>query len=260
VLHGVLTRSSVRPRSAPRAAYDASAAAGSARTTRAARPGSPSSARRCSRVRWRSRLFTRLRVAALPTALLTVNPTWTGPGSASGSTQRWSTIGAARASPTAHSAAEAVTVGEAMDSGEHGGCRELWPSDRQALAALAATAGQDRATGTGPHAQTETVHLVTATVVRLVGTLAHGYFSEGFEGCPLHCEVSAGCSAGTAHPRGRPVADRGRAAPVDMERPANGTRWGKRGSNPREPPAGPPVDDVLPETSRGCYVPPLHRR
>jgi len=96
--------------------------------------------------------------------------------------------GAARASPTAHSAAEAVTVGEAMDSGEHGGCRELWPSDRQALAALAATAGQDRATGAGPHAQTETVHLVTATVVRLVGTLAHGYFSEGFEGCPLHCD------------------------------------------------------------------------
>jgi hypothetical protein len=30
------------------------------------------------------------------------------------------------------------------------------------------------------------VHLVTATVVRLVRTLAHGYFSEGFEGCPLH--------------------------------------------------------------------------
>ena len=48
-----------------------------------------------------------------------------------------------------------------------------------------ATARQDGATGTGPHAQAEAVHLVTATVVRLVRTLAHGYFSEGFEGCPL---------------------------------------------------------------------------
>jgi hypothetical protein len=105
------------------------------------------------------------------------------------------------------------------------------------------------------------VHLVTATVVRLVRTLAHGYFSEGFEGCPLHCAVSArpgsGGSAGTAHPRGRLVADRGHAAPVDMERPANGTRRGKWGSNPRSPTGGRPVDDVLPETLRGCYVPPL---
>jgi hypothetical protein len=51
------------------------------------------------------------------------------------------------------------------------------------------------------------------------------------------------------------VADRGRAAPVDMERPANGTRWGKRGSNPRGPLAALPVDDVLPDTPPGCYVP-----
>jgi hypothetical protein len=81
---------------------------------------------------------------------------------------------AAGATPVTDGAAEAVTVGEAMDSGEHGGCRELWPSDGQALAALATTAGQDRATGAGPHPQTEAVHLVTATVVRLVRTLAHG--------------------------------------------------------------------------------------
>jgi hypothetical protein len=62
-------------------------------------------------------------------------------------------------------------------------------------------------------------------------------------------------SAGTAHPRGRRVADRGHAAPVDKERPANGTRWGKRGSNPRGRPAGRPVDDVLPRASPGGYVP-----
>lgn len=161
-------------------------------------------------------------------------------------------------SPLAHRAAEAVSGGEAVDSGEHGGCRGLWPSDGQALAALAATARQDGATGAGPHAQAEAVHLVTATVVRLVRTLAHGYFSEGFEGCPLHT-VSvlahrSGTSAGTAHPRGRQVADRGHAAPVDRERPANGTRRANGGSNPRGALDRRPVDDVLLAALLRCYV------
>ena len=51
---------------------DAAAAAGSARTTSTAEPGSDA---RCSRTRCRSRRCTRLRVTALPTALLTTKPT-----------------------------------------------------------------------------------------------------------------------------------------------------------------------------------------
>jgi hypothetical protein len=149
------------------------------------------------------------------------------------------------------------------------GCREPWASDGQALAALAATARQDRAPGTGPHAEAEAVHLVTAAVVRLVRTLAHGYFSEGFEGCPLRGRIRcwprfrpqrSGTSAGTAHPRSRQAADHGHAAPVDRERPANGTRRGKWGSNPRDPLRGQPVDDVLLRTRPGCYVPCLRGR
>ena len=167
----------------------------------------------------------------------------------------------ARASSSPDSTTEAVTVGEAMDSGEHGGCRELWPSDRQALAALAATAGQDRATGAGPHAQTETVHLVTATVVRLVGTLAHGNFSEGFEGCPLHCEVSAGPEMicfGRHRPPTRPPGG-GSWTCGTRRHGATGQRYavGKQGVKPTRPPGHQPVDDVLPGTHPGCYVPPL---
>ncbi len=41
-------------------------------------------------------------------------------------------------------------------------------------AALAAARGEDGAAGAGAHAQTETVHLGAATVVRLEGALAHG--------------------------------------------------------------------------------------
>jgi len=80
-------------------------------------------------------------------------------------------------------------------------------------------------------------------------------FLRRFRGMSTPQRIDAGCSAGTAHPRGRLVADRGHAAPVDMERPANGTRWGNGGSNPRRRLEGLPVDDVLPRTSCGCYVP-----
>lgn len=46
-------------------------------------------------------------------------------------------------------------------------------SDAQALASLAATRSKDGAAGASTHAQTESVHLVTAPVVRLIRTLAH---------------------------------------------------------------------------------------
>ena len=93
--------------------------AGSARTTSAARPGSSSSAARCSRVRCRSRLFTRLRVAALPTALPTVNPTCAGRRCGVRVHPQVDHEGRrAGASPLAHRAAETVSGGEAVDSGE----------------------------------------------------------------------------------------------------------------------------------------------
>ncbi len=78
-----------RRRSASSSAEDADDDAGSARTTSTAEPGSPASAGRCSRVRCRSRRFTRLRTTALPTALLTTKPTSAGwPGAR---TSRWTT-------------------------------------------------------------------------------------------------------------------------------------------------------------------------
>ena len=79
-------------------------------------------------------------------------------------------------------------------------------------------------------------------------------FLRRFRGMSTPHGVSAGRSTGTARPRGRRVADRGHAAPVDWERPANGTRRAKWGSNPRAAPAGRPVDDVLLHASPRCYV------
>jgi hypothetical protein len=68
------------------------------------------------------------------------------------------------------------------------------------------------------------MHLVTAAVVRLVGTLAHGKYSDAgsdrhFQGCPRPVpEVRGSFSAGTAHPRTTQVLGlRGHAAPVDTE-------------------------------------------
>ena len=57
------------------------------------------------------------------------------------------------------------------------GDAEAGVSDRQALATLTATRGQDRPSRTGAHAQSETVDLVAAAVIRLVRTLAHGFGS-----------------------------------------------------------------------------------
>ncbi len=55
-------------------------------------------------------------------------------------------------------------------------------SGRQLRASLAATAGQDGATGARPHAQAEAVLAGTTAVVRLVRTLAHEWFlTQGVE-------------------------------------------------------------------------------
>jgi hypothetical protein len=79
------------------------------------------------------------------------------------------------------------------------------------------------------------VHLVTATVVRLVRTLAHGYFSEGFEGCPLHT-----ASVLVVQPA-PPVRAAARWRIVDMRHPSTGSdrptvRGGRSGGQTHEPP------------------------
>ena len=79
-------------------------------------------------------------------------------------------------------------------------------------------------------------------------------FLRRFRGMSTPHGVGAGRSAGTARPRGRQVADRGHAAPVDRERPANGTRRANGGSNPRGALDRRPVDDVLLAALLRCYV------
>ena len=158
------------------------------------------------------------------------------------------------ASPLTHRAAEAVSGGEAVDSGEQrrvpralavrrpGSCGPCddgptgW-RDRHG----SACAGGSRAPCDGDGCS--------------AGTYACSrLFLRRFRGMSTPHGVSAGRSTGTARPRGRQVADRGHAAPVDGERPANGTRRAKWGSNPRAAPAGLPVDDILLPASTGCYV------
>lgn len=169
-LHGS-TRPTQCARSTRSSSYDDDAAAGSARTTSTAEPGSTA---RCSRARCRRRRFTRLRTTALPTALLTTSPTRAG-ASSSATDPRWTTtvrepdrrprVAARNESASASRWSGDSNAAPARTAGR--------PSDGQALAALAAARGEDGATRTGAHAQAETVDLVTATVVRLVRTLAH---------------------------------------------------------------------------------------
>ena len=205
-----------------------------------------SSAARCSRVRCRSRLFTRLRVAALPTALLdrephlrrrrrgvAVHPQVDHEGRRAG------------ASPLTHRAAEAVSGGEAVDSGEQ----------RRVPRALAVRRpGSCGPCGDGPTGWRDRHGSACAGGSRApcdgdgcsAGTYACSrLFLRRFRGMSTPHGVGAGRSTGTARPRGRQVADRGHAAPVDGERPANGTRRANGGSNPRAAGTGRPVDDIL---------------
>ena len=130
--------------------------------------------------------------------------------------------------------------GQAVARGQHTGRR---PSDSEAVAALATTGGQDGATRTGAHPQAESMHLVTATVVRLVRTLAHD-FSTRFsvllmsgEWCcgtcpPVRTTQNVARKANSWRNWHRPPAQRAQYLDlvVDMRhrsnrsRPANGTR------------------------------------
>lgn len=142
----------------------ASAAGGNARTTISAPRGSSESS---AATMCRSRRFTRLRTTAEPTAFDTTNPARGGEELSASTT--WTTKVAEperRPVRTVRRNWSAVVRRCAALSTER-------QSDGDALAALAATSRQDGSASTGPHPETETVHLVPTTVVRLVRTLAH---------------------------------------------------------------------------------------
>ena len=135
---------------------------------------------------------------------------------------------ATRAPSPADRESEVVSRGQPVPSRKHGGHhRRGGASDGEALAPLAATSGQDRATRTGAHPQAETVHLVTATVVRLVRTLAHELLHTllRYRTCrrtgshDARRRQSRFTPTGTACPRGEPPKrpGRGHAAPVEPE-------------------------------------------
>lgn len=73
----------------------------------------------------------------------------------------------------AHHRREISGTVEPVRTGKHSPPRP--GSGRQRRTALATTSRNDAATGAGPHTQTESVHLRTATVVRLEGPLALGH-------------------------------------------------------------------------------------
>src|SRR5262245_42375648 len=82
-----------------------------------------------------------------------------------------------RPAPAAEDTPEVAGPAEPVRRGQHSvltiGPMGPAGSGREALAALAATSGEDRAAGPGPHPEAEAVLLVPATVVRLERPLAH---------------------------------------------------------------------------------------
>ena len=123
-----------------------------------------------SRTRWRSRLFTRLRVTAVPTVLATTNPIRRSGSLEPGQVDHQQR--SAGAATTTHRRREPRGVGEALAPGQHDDVFAAG-SGSQAVATLAPARGEDAAPGTGAHPQSEAVRLVTTPVVRLERTLAH---------------------------------------------------------------------------------------
>lgn len=157
-----------------------------------------------SRTRWRSLRFTAVRTTAPPTALLTTKPA-RGGGTVSPVTcgsisplRRWTT---SSGRPARRPRRTAVAKSSRRLSRFSVGSTS-WTCKRsggQAAAALATAVCENRAAGTGTHAQTEAVGLGATAVVRLEGALAHS-------GAPEMIRVLAGHRlAVTVRPRGTRV-------------------------------------------------------
>src|SRR4051794_16422998 len=197
---GRCNRSRLVSRSVASWAYDAPAAAGRARTTSTAGPGSEEIR---ARVRCRRRRFTLLRVTALPTALLTTNPAC-GPACSTGGTASAGSMSRCRTTVRVPARRpRRVALENEFDEvsrwwrSSTGSARPR--SDRELAATLATARGQDGAAGAGTHPQAKAMGLVPAAVVRLERALAHGFVSGVCDG--VRGLGSKGVSAGTAHPR-----------------------------------------------------------
>src|SRR4051794_36090879 len=212
-------------------AYDAPAAAGRARTTSTAGPGSEEIR---ARVRCRRRRFTLLRVTALPTALLTTNPAW-GPACSTGGTASVGSMSRCRTTVRVPARRpRRVALENKLDEvsrwwrSSTGSARPR--SDRELAATLATARGQDGAAGAGTHPQAKAMGLVPTAVVRLERALAHGFVSGvcdgvrglGVKGCVGWHRPSAESTLDLregAGPRSEPRPgrreSRGHAAPVD---------------------------------------------
>jgi hypothetical protein len=218
----------------------------------------------------------------LPTARPTTRPTLGGavawPGSAAPPVSRCTTrvslpsrrprrTTRRRSSPRVRRCCAGSTDAWARSRSSRGG------SDRQALAALAATCRQDRAPGAGAHAQPESVHLVAAAVVRLVRTLAHDIspMGQGRVTPALRSDRPLASGGADGNDRG-PVVSTGTARPRAPDHPGRGARatWTcgtrrhrvteERYARPlrqvksRGPGASEPVDSALPGRFERRYV------
>jgi len=109
--------------------------------------------------------------------------------------------------PLAHGSGEEPARGEPVRPGQHGTSvpgrlRVNARGERsggQTVATLATARRQDGAAGAGTHPQTETVRLVTAAVVRLERTLAHG-LDLRFRGVERDIDLEPGLTAGAGQP------------------------------------------------------------
>jgi len=152
-------------------------------------------------------------------------------------------------------------------------------------AALAAPVPQDGATGTRAHAQTETVRLVSAPVVRLKGALAHGRLrkSSSSSGCdwpvqrnwagpgdgqtalvgasptsPRYGWLRRGSNRSVqpqAYPASRRIGREGEKVERGSHRGRSGaTRAGRRAGWRGRPGRPSPVDNCLLASARCCYL------
>jgi hypothetical protein len=175
-----INRRSAASRSSPKAALDAPAAAGSARTTTNAPAGKAANR---DRIRCRSRRCTRCRTTEPPTARPTTKPTF---GCTAVPRPRCTTTEPrpARRPRCTAVAKSSRRVRRAAAGSNVRDPRTSLASGRQFSPALTPPGRNDGAPSTGAHAQPEPVGLRAATVVRLERTLALSH------GCPFsRCSV-----------------------------------------------------------------------
>jgi len=151
---------------------------GNARTTRSVPEGRSA---RCDRTRWRRRRLTLLRTTAPPTVLETTNPARAGgslPRARAGLSRssRLVDVRIARCTtmpPRATRRPALIVAANSSRRRRRSAAASTGLLRREAGATLGPAVREDRAAGTGAHAQPEAVGLRATAVVRLIGALAH---------------------------------------------------------------------------------------